>query len=436
MGNNSTKSRWWEKGAKVPPLQAQQTFVENFESLPRSIQKMVKDVDPVLANENFELFLKCVRFVTRKRIKQKECAHKLLRLARQPNAQETDLTPSMSSCDGSSMSTENDFADVSVEASLSEEEGEGEVAAAKKGAASPQLVSRTQGKAKAEDLVLATKRPNISLEKVAGKGGFGRVFVGKSKTSADKLAVKVLSHKTPQEVQFNLDEMYYMKHYQHANVVRYMGGYQIKHKAWLVMEYLEGGTLSETITFHQCALTEPEIAYVCKEMLTGLAFLHSKGVIHRDMKSANVMLTCDAQVKLIDFGLACNSACAGTTMCGSPFWLPPEMVHRKRQTDAVDIFSTGVCVLEMAHRRAATLGSPIAAIFYRALGRMPALEGDWSDTFRDFTALMLQFDPHERPTAEQLLQHPFIPTAVGRHHMAGILSNFFSAEVVDSSTIL
>merc|ERR1711916_182042 len=135
---------------------------------------------------------------------------------------------------------------------------------------------------------------------------------------------------------------------------------------------MRGGTLTDAVKAHQF---EPQIAYVCQEMLHGIRHLHRNELVHRDLKSANVMLTVDGQVKLIDFGLCCDLRLGQPThMVGSPFWIPPEMVRREPHGTAADVWSFGICTLELANNVIPNRHNSIYAMFYNTIRGSQALQ--------------------------------------------------------------
>jgi serine/threonine protein kinase len=193
-----------------------------------------------------------------------------------------------------------------------------------------------------------TKKLFKNLE-FSGKGGFGRVFGGKDIATRHRVAIKKLPHVTDKDKRNNYSEIAFLMTCEHPNIVKFLSAYEVKEEVWIVMEFLEGGTLNEAVKVHQ--FSEKHIAYVAREMLKGLKYLHAQGFVHRDLKSANVMMSIDGDIKLIDFGL-CADVSEGerVQMLGSPFWMPPEMIHRKPHGCAVSLsrhkyyLSLSVCV--------------------------------------------------------------------------------------------
>eukprot|EP01104_Vermistella_antarctica_P012562 TRINITY_DN366_c0_g1_i1.p1 TRINITY_DN366_c0_g1~~TRINITY_DN366_c0_g1_i1.p1 ORF type:complete len:512 (-),score=108.28 TRINITY_DN366_c0_g1_i1:178-1713(-) len=195
------------------------------------------------------------------------------------------------------------------------------------------------------------KKPNE-----VGAGGFGRVY--NSRVSGDKekpklpntVAIKKLPHKHRRQIQRNCWEITMLARCVHVNIVELYRTYIVDKEMWMIMEYMHGGTLTEARDKFQ--FEEEHIAYVAYELLQGLAFMHKINLVHRDVKSANVMMTVRGEIKLIDFGL-CVDITEGeqTSMCGSPFWMPPEMIRRQTHNAKADIWSLAICLLELANGR-------------------------------------------------------------------------------------
>ena len=207
-------------------------------------------------------------------------------------------------------------------------------------------------------------------------------------------------------------EITILKQLKHKNLVKFIELYLVGNELSIIMEYVEGGVLSAIAT--EMVIQDGQIAAICNEILQGLECLHSHDIIHRDIKSDNVILGMDGSVKLIDFGICANSKGEEeqrTTQIGSPYWMAPEVLNRKNYGKKVDIWSLGIVAWEMKDGEPPYIKSaPMRAMFLIASNGRPDFPNwkTFSSQFKDFINAALQFDPDDRPAAEQLLGFPFL----------------------------
>ncbi|KAM7109625.1 serine/threonine-protein kinase PAK 6 isoform 2-T3 [Ciconia maguari] len=203
-----------------------------------------------------------------------------------------------------------------------------------------------------------------------------------------------------------------MRDYQHVNVVEMYKSYLVGEELWVLMEFLQGGALTDIVS--QIRLNEEQIATVCESVLQALSYLHSQGVIHRDIKSDSILLTLDGRVKLSDFGFCAQiskDVPKRKSLVGTPYWMAPEVIARIPYTTEVDIWSLGIMVIEMVDGEPPYFSdSPVQAMKRLRDSPPPKLKNfhRTSPVLRDFLERMLTRDPLERATAQELLDHPFL----------------------------
>lgn len=229
------------------------------------------------------------------------------------------------------------------------------------------------------------------------------------------VAIKVISLSEGEEGYEEIrGEIEMLQQCSHPNVVRYLGSYQGEEYLWIVMEYCGGGSVADLMNVTDEALEEFQIAYICREALKGLSYLHSIFKVHRDIKGGNILLTEQGEVKLGDFGVAAQltrTMSKRNTFIGTPHWMAPEVIQESRYDGKVDVWALGVSAIEMAEGLPPrSTVHPMRVLFMISSEPAPMLEDKekWSLVFHDFIAKCLTKDPRVRPTASEMLKHKFI----------------------------
>ncbi|XP_054273458.1 misshapen-like kinase 1 isoform X4 [Macrosteles quadrilineatus] len=265
----------------------------------------------------------------------------------------------------------------------------------------------------------------FELIEVVGNGTYGQVYKGRHTKTGQLAAIKVMDVTEDEEEEIKLEINVLKKYSNHRNIATYYGAFIKKSppgkddQLWLVMEYCGAGSVTDLVKSTKGqSLKEEWIAYICREILRGLSYLHSNKVIHRDIKGQNVLLTDNAEVKLVDFGVSAQldrTIGRRNTFIGTPYWMAPEVIACDENPDATydnrsDLWSLGITALEMAESQPPLCDlHPMRALFLIPRNPPPRLKSKkWAKKFHGFIETVLVKDYHQRPYTEQLLKHPFI----------------------------
>uniref|UniRef100_A0A3Q3MJ73 non-specific serine/threonine protein kinase n=1 Tax=Mastacembelus armatus TaxID=205130 RepID=A0A3Q3MJ73_9TELE len=280
----------------------------------------------------------------------------------------------------------------------------------------PQRVSHEQFRA-ALQMVVDPGDPRTYLDHYIkiGEGSTGIVCIATVKTTGKLVAVKKMDLRKQQRRELLFNEVVIMRDYHHENVVEMYNSYLVGDELWVVMEFLEGGALTDIVTHTR--MNEEQIATVCLSVLKALSVLHTQGVIHRDIKSDSILLTHDGRVKLSDFGFCAQvskEVQRRKSLVGTPYWMAPELISRLPYGPEVDIWSLGIMVIEMVDGEPPYFNEPPLKAMKMIRDNLPPKMKNLhkvSPLLKGFLDRMLVRDPAQRATASELLKHPFLTKA-------------------------
>lgn len=260
-----------------------------------------------------------------------------------------------------------------------------------------------------------------------GRGSFGTVWKGRNKKTGQTVAIKVLDlEKSEEEIEDVQKEISALSSLSSKNVTMYYESFVEGNFLWIIMEYLGGGSVRDIIvSLEEKGLDEHYVAIILREVLQGLQYMHKLGKIHRDIKSANILLADDGQVKLADFGVVgqlTDSVNKRTTVVGTPYWMAPEVILGYPHDYLADIWSLGITAIEMAKGRPPLSHLPALKVLMQIPKKQPPiLEGNFSDNLKEFVDLCLQREASDRPSAKLLLESAFIRNAKPTSHLTELL---------------
>ncbi|KAI9823806.1 MAG: Protein kinase [Phylliscum demangeonii] len=293
--------------------------------------------------------------------------------------------------------------------------------------------------------VVSKDDPNLSYskQKKIGQGASGSVYVAKVRENAvsptaqgvlraqgskGQVAIKQMDLNNQPRKELIVNEIIVMKDSKHPNIVNFLDAFLRGNSTelWVVMEYMEGGALTDVID-NNPSISEDQIATICFETCKGLEHLHKQNIIHRDIKSDNVLLDGRGNVKITDFGFCAKlteTKSKRATMVGTPYWMAPEVVKQKPYGSKVDIWSLGIMAIEMIESEPPYLNEePLKALFLIATNGTPRLKkpDKLTKDLKSFLAVCLCVDVNARASATELLQHDFLKTGCSLASLAELL---------------
>nr|XP_046266036.1 serine/threonine-protein kinase 10 [Scatophagus argus] len=274
-----------------------------------------------------------------------------------------------------------------------------------------------------------------------GDGAFGKVYKARNKETGALAAAKQIETKCEDELEDYMVEIDILAKCDHRYIVKLLDAFYHDNTLWIMIEFCPGGAVDATMLELDRGLTEPQIKVVCRQMLEALVYLHSMKIIHRDLKAGNILLMLDGDIKLADFGVSAKNNKTlqrRDSFIGTPYWMAPEVVMCETMKDSpydykADIWSLGITLIELAqieppHHEL----NPMRVLLKIAKSEPPTLEQPqkWSREFKDFLKKALDKNPETRPSATQLLEHPFVKSVTSNRPLRELVAEA-KAEVME-----
>ncbi|KAF2012616.1 Pkinase-domain-containing protein [Aaosphaeria arxii CBS 175.79] len=306
-------------------------------------------------------------------------------------------------------------------------------------------MSESEVMAKLREVVSKDKPlDSYNKQKKIGQGASGSVYVARIRESATsatarrilqengpraQVAIKQMDLRNQPRKELIVNEIIVMKDSKHPNIVNFLDAFlqEEQSELWVVMEFMEGGALTDVID-NNTSISEDQIATICLETCKGLEHLHNQNIIHRDIKSDNVLLDGRGNVKITDFGFCAKlteQRSKRATMVGTPYWMAPEVVKQKPYGNKVDIWSLGIMAIEMIESEPPYLNEePLKALYLIATNGTPRLKkpDKLSKELKAFLSVCLCVDVKSRASASELMSHDFLKSGCSLNTLSQLLN--------------
>ncbi|WWC88803.1 uncharacterized protein L201_003716 [Kwoniella dendrophila CBS 6074] len=283
-------------------------------------------------------------------------------------------------------------------------------------------------------MAAAVALSNYQLGDILGRGASGSVYRALNFLTGETVAIKSISLLSlpASSIPDIMSEIDLLKNLNHPNIVKYKGFARDKENLFIVLEYCENGSL-QTILKKFGKFPESLIAVYISQVLKGLIYLHEQGVIHRDIKGANILTNKDGSIKLADFGVSSKKQPQSSTsnqntftlksgqqqkkeqeendneVVGSPYWMAPEVIEQNGASTASDIWSVGCVIVELLEGKPPYGDlAPMQALWRIVQDESMKIPDGASPIVKDFLYHCFQKDPNLRVSAKKLLRHPWM----------------------------
>jgi len=271
-----------------------------------------------------------------------------------------------------------------------------------------------------------------------GRGAYAQVYKALWNDTGFYVAVKMFdtTQMTQETVDSVLVEVTLLGRLKHPNILRILGYHRESENLYLMLEYAENGSLLKLVKDLGRIPEDLTCTYI-RQVLLALQYLHDAGIIHRDLKAANILLNGKGDVKLADFGVAAviDESDKHFTVVGSPYWMAPEIIQATGHSTQSDIWSLGCTVIELLTGEPPHFGlNPMTAMFKIVQSPAP-IPKDVSPPLRQFLEACFQKDPNHRPPARELLKNPlFVKPLVTNMDVATIKARVLAERGVASGS--